>query len=837
MRSSVVKNMLICTVVVLAGAGLLKAAPTPGVTPPLAALAVATLQTPSPQQPPSSVTPTSPRAVLNKYCVTCHNARLKTGGLVLDALDVDRVGPDAEVWEKVVKKLHARAMPLPRMPRPDKATYEALIASLEAALDAAAAAAPDPGRPAVHRLNRVEYTNAIRDLLDLEIDGRSLLPADDAGYGFDNIADVLAVSPGLLERYLLAATKISRLAIADPATRPIVHTYRLPYLSLVQEDRLSEDLPFGSRGGIAIRHHFPVDGEYILKIRLQRNSLNIGYEIRGLDVENQIDVRLDGARAGTFTTGGGNTKETDRKEGKEGGGYKDTEDTEDARLKVRLAVKAGPRVVGVTFPKRTWYVEGVGPSRLPVTSDSYASGRKTERTYGKIEMGIDSVDIVGPFEGRAPEEDTPSRRRIFVCHPTRIEEEEPCAKRILSTLARRAYRRPVTAQEVRTLVGFYTDGRKQGDFDAGLERALERLLVSPNFLFRIEPNPANIPPGSPYRVTDLELASRLSFFLWSSMPDDRLLDLAAAGKLKDPAVLDQEVRRMLNDPKSKALVSNFFGQWLYLRNVSSHRPDPQAFPEFDDNLREAFQRETELFLETQLREDRSAIGLLTANYTFVNERLARHYGIPNVYGTHFRRVTFSDDRRAGLLGQGSILTVTSYANRTSPVVRGKWLLENLLGTSPPPPPANVPPFKENEDGKQPTTVRARMEEHRKNPFCASCHSQLDPLGFALENFDGIGKWRDTEAKSRVDASGTLVDGTKFDGPASFRQALLEQRRAFLGTVTEKLLTYALGRGIEYYDMPAVRSILRDAARGNYRWSALIRGIVKSLPFQMRRTES
>ena len=626
----------------------------------------------------------------------------------------------------------------------------------------------------------------------------------------------------------MAATKISRLAIGDPALRPVVHTYRLPYLTLMQGDRMSEDLPFGSRGGTAIRHHFPLDGEYVVKVRLQRNSLNIGYEIRGLDVPNQIDVRLDGAGVETFTIGG-KTKETDRSVG-----YKDTEDTEDAGLEVRFPVKAGPHVVGITFPKRTWYVEGVGPSLLPVASDSFASGKKTERTYGKIEMGIDSVDIVGPFDARAPEE-TRSRRRIFVCRPTR-DQEEPCARRILSTLARRAYRRPVFGDEVETLVGFYTSGRSQGSFDTGIQQALERLLVSPNFLFRRERSLTNVTPGTPYRISDLELASRLSFFLWSSIPDDRLLDVAAAGRLGDASVLDQEVRRMLGDPRAKALVDNFFGQWLYFRNMSAHRPDPQAFPEFDDNLREAFQRETELFLESQLREDHSALELLTADYTFVNERLARHYDIPNVYGTHFRRVAYPDDRRAGLLGQGSILTVTSYANRTSPVVRGKWLLENFLGTPPPPPPDNVPPFKENEDGVRPTTVRARMEEHRRNPVCASCHSQLDPLGFALENFDGIGRWRDTEAGARVDASGTLVDGTKFDGPAPFRQALLQHRRAFLDTLTEKLLTYALGRGIEHYDMPAVRSILRQAARDEYRWSALVRGIVTSLPFQMRRAE-
>ena len=829
------KTLVNCMAGLLAVAGVLQVAHAAGGRPPVASAPGSSGQTSRPltRSQAAALSPdSSPRALLDRYCVTCHSARLKRGGLVLEGLELEHAGAHAEVWEKVVRKLHAGAMPPAGMPRPDAATYEGLIASLETALDGAAAAAPNPGRPAIHRLNRAEYTNAIRDLLALEIDGRSLLPGDDAGYGFDNIADVLTVSPGLLERYLLAATKIGRLAIGDPTIRPVVQTYPLPYLTLRQEERMSEDLPFGSRGGIAIRHYFPVDGEYKVKVRLQRNSLNIGYEIRGLDVDNEIDVRLDGARITQFAMAG-NPNMTDRSNANNVNTYGGAED---AGLEVRFPAKAGQRVVGITFRRHTSYMEDLGVSRLPAATDSFASGKRTNLTYGKIEAGVDSVDIVGPFDPKPPQ-DTPSRRQLFVCHPTGVQAEEPCATKILATLARRAYRRPVTGNEVETLLRFYREGRSQGAFDAGIQRALERVLVSPSFLFRIEREPATGPYGTPYRISDLELASRLSFFLWSSIPDDRLIDIAARGRLRDPGVLDLEIRRMVADRRSSALLSNFFGQWLYLRNVRTHRPDPQSYPEFDDNLRAAFQQETALFLESQVREDRSALDLLTANYTFVNERLARHYGMPNVRGTNFRRVAFSDDRRAGLLGQGGILMVTSYANRTSPVVRGKWLLENILGTPPPPPPANVPPFKENDPNSRPATVRARMEEHRKNPVCATCHSQLDPLGFAFENFDGIGAWRDTDAKAAVDASGALVDGTTFSGPATFRQALLQHRRAFLGTLTEKLLTYALGRGVEYYDMPAVRDILREAGANDYRWSAIIRSIVTSQPFQMRRAES
>ena len=795
-------------------------------------------QSTSPQaarrEPTPSFAVSQQRALLDGYCIGCHNQRAKAAGsvpLALDTLDPSQVGADAATWEKVVRKLRSGMMPPAGRPAPDTTSRSAFLSRLETDLDRAAAAVPNPGRPAIHRLNRVEYTNAIRDLLALEIDGPSLLPGDDAGYGFDNIADVLTVSPSLLERYLFAATKISRRAVGDPAIRPSIATYQLPYLSLLQEDRMSEDLPFGSRGGLVVPHHFPLDGEYAIRIRLQRNSLNIGYEIRGLDEENEIDVRLDGALIKRFSIGGENTTEQDRT-----AGYKETEDTEDAGLYVRIPVKAGPHSVGVTFRNTTWYVEGVGVSRLPAASDSFASGKQTERTYGKIQMGVDSIDIAGPFDATAPDE-TPSRRRIFVCRPTDGQDEEACAKTILSTLARRAYRRPVTEDEIRTLTAFFEAGRSQGGFEAGIQQALERLLVSPNFLFRVERDPVHVEPGTAYRLSDLELASRLSFFLWSSIPDDELLDLAARGSLEDAAVLEQQVRRMLADDRASALTGNFFGQWLHVRNVRAIRPDPVAFPEFDDSLRDAFRRETELFLEAQLREDRPVTELLTADHTFLNERLARHYGIPNLYGSHFRRVPLGDDTRAGILGHGSVLTVTSYANRTSPVVRGKWVLENLLATPPPAPPANVPPLEENEAGRPTTSMRERMEQHRRNPVCAACHSKMDPLGFAFENFDGIGKWRTLEADTRIDPSGTFPDGTRFDSPATFRNALLAHEEVFVGALIEKLLTYALGRGVEYYDMPVVRQIMGDSASSGYSWSAIILGIVNSTPFQMRRAEA
>jgi hypothetical protein len=773
------------------------------------------------QQATASLSP-APRALLDQYCVTCHNERLKTAGLMLDKMDVEHVSDAAEAWEKVVRKLHTQAMPPAGLPRPDKRTYDRLASWLEFALDRAAVAKPNPGRPAVHRLNRAEYVNAVRELLALDADGRTLLPADDSGYGFDNIADVLSLSPGLLDRYLSAARKIGRIAIGDPTLRPTVETYNVSKY-LVQDVRMSEELPFGSRGGIAIEHNFPLDGDYIVRIRLQRTLVEA---IRGLAEPQQIEVRLDRARIKLFTVGGDGPRAPYT-----GGGSIPTEyeRTADAGLEVRFAAKAGRRLVGVSFLRNSSAPDGVQRAPLAVSSFGFYIERDTE-------MAVNSVQISGPYNAKVPE-DTPSRRRIFSCRPKSSADEAACAKTILTTLARRAYRRPATEADVQSLLRFYEAGRTEGDFDAGVETALENILISPDFLFRIERDPAKIAPSTAYRLSDLELASRLSFFLWSSIPDDELLAVATRGQLKDRVVLEHQVGRMLADARATALVTNFAGQWLYLRNMRRMAPDPETFPGFDDNLREAMQRETELFVESTVREDRSVVDLLTANYTFVNERLARHYGIPNIYGSHFRRVTFSDDTRGGLLGQGSILMVTSYPTRTSPVLRGKWLLENILGTPPPPPPANVPPLQENGEGaSKPLSVRERMEQHRKNPVCASCHARMDPLGFALENFDAVGRWRTTsEAGTPIDASGVLPDGTKFEGPADLRKALLNRREEFVGTVTEKLLTYALGRGVDYRDRPAIRTIMRGAAPTDYRWSSLILGIVESTPFQMRRS--
>jgi cytochrome c5 len=759
----------------------------------------------------------SHRAVLNRYCVTCHNQELKTAGLTLDNIDVDKISEGAQVWEKVLDKLRVGAMPPAGMPRPDKATSDALVAWLETELTREASANPDPGRPAIQRLNRAEYTNAIRDLLAVDIDGTSLLPADDVSYGFDNIGDVLSVSTMLMERYMSAARKIAQLAIGDHTLRS--DTYDV-HRFLVQEDRISEDLPFGSRGGMAIRHFFPLDGDYIIQIRLRRDYS--GEVILGIDEPHQLDVLLDGARIKMFQVGGeqdtpGSDAESNPVEYRR---------RADAGLEVRFPAEAGTRLIGVTFVKETTVPEGIFQPLL--------AGIET-KFWRDNPLSVNRVTLSGPYDTKGPG-DTPSRRKIFLCRPTGSQDEEACAEKIFSALARRAYRRPVTDADIQTLLGLYREVRNAQGFEAGIGMALRAILVSPEFLFRIVRDPADVAPATAYKISDLEVASRLSFFLWSSIPDDQLLDLAEAGKLKDPAILEEQVRRMLSDPRSQALVDNFAGQWLYLRNMRLVTPEQSVFPTFDENLRQAFRRETELFFESMLREDRSVMDLLTADYTFVNERLARHYQIPNIYGNHFRRVTLGDEHRKGLLGQGSILTVTSYANRTSPVLRGKWLLENMLGTPPPPPPPNVPALKDRGEDGEALSVRKRMEQHRANPVCASCHAAMDPLGFALENFDGIGRWRTTsEANTPIDASGVLPDGTRFEGPVGLRELLVSRRQQFVTTVTERLLTYALGRGVESHDAPAVRRIIQEAAPDEYRWSSIIMGIVRSVPFQMRRS--
>ena len=776
----------------------------------------------------SAVDTLDPRALLDQYCVTCHNERLQTAGLLLDESDVEHIGVGAETWEKVVRKLRSGAMPPAGRRRPNEPTLDAFVAWLETELDREAAAQPNPGRPADHRLNRFEYGNAVRDLLALDIDVEALLPADESDHGFDNIAEVLSMSPTLLERYLFAARKISRLAIGDLTVGPTVETFNVSR-GLRQDERVSEDLPYGTRGGTAVRHYFPLDGEYVVKIRLGRNFTNS--QIRAIKTHEEIDVLLDGARVKRFSIGG-ECVESDDPRCTGAGIYRTSpyQLTADEALEVRFPAPAGIHTLGVAFVRKSVLTEGPAPTLLPP--------RHTSSTYQAPRMDIDYVRLEGPFNVMGPG-DTPSRRRIFVCHPASGNEDdgESCAKQILRTLARRAYRRPVTDADIETLLRFHRAGQVEGNFERGIQEALTRLLVSPEFLFRVERDPENVQADAVYQISDLELASRLSFFLWSSIPDDELLDVAVAGDLRKPAVLDAQVRRMLADRRASALAKNFGGQWLHIRNLQAVDPDASAFPDFDDNLREAFQRETELFLESQVREDRPLQELLTATYTFVNERLARFYGIRNVYGVHFRRVPLSDPNRAGLLGHASILTVTSYATRTSPVVRGKYLLDNILGAPPPPPPANVPPLEEAGEAGQPlASMRERMAAHRENAVCATCHMRMDPLGFALENFDAIGRWRTMEGTSEINASGVLPDGTPFSGPEEFRQVLLSRRDQFVRTFTEKLLTYALGRAVQYYDMPAVRTILRDAGAANYRWSSLILGIVESQPFQMRKTQ-
>ena len=772
---------------------------------------------------------TPERAMFSDYCVVCHNDMRVTGGLSLEHVDLSRLAVDAdetEIWENIARKLRTRAMPPPGRQRPSENQYEAVAARVETELDAAAEAAPNPGRrPAVHRLNRAEYTNTIRDLFALEVDGAVLLPADDSGYGFDNIADVLSVSPMLTERYLAAARKISRLAVGDLSLAPSTDIFEVnKYLH--QDARVSEDLPFGSRGGMAARHTFPVDAEYVVKIYLSRTYDG---RVRGLAEPHQLEVRLDGVLVAELEVGGPLPPDENGRPRR-----RDYRNVPDDGQEVRFTATAGPHLLGVSFVGRAPVLEGMHRPYYAITSYEYA-GDQT------LDPGVGRVELSGPYNvtGRG---DTPSRRAIFTCRPppnvvASGPEEVACASEILGRLGRFAFRRPVTEADLEMLLEFFHSGRAVADFDAGIEMALRRVLVSPDFLFRRESDPDGAAPGQPYAISDLELASRLSFFLWSSIPDGELLDLAARGELRRPRVLDQQVARMLADPRARALVDNFGGQWLYLRNMELVSPDPYAFPDFDGNLRVAMTREMELFLESQIREDHSVLELMTSDQTFVNQRLAEHYGIPNILGNHFRRITLSGelDRRRGLLGKGSLLTVTSYAHRTSPVLRGKWLLENVLGTPPPPPPPDVPELTEEAevDGSI-LSLRERMEAHRSDPVCASCHRVMDPLGFALENFDGIGRWRATsEAGTPIDASGELADGTPVDGPVSLRNALLKRPENFVTTVTEKLMTYGLGRGVEYYDASAVRRIVRGAAVDGYTWSALITGIARSVPFQMR----
>ena len=757
------------------------------------------------------------RGTIDRYCVGCHNERVETtataSGVVLDAVDFDRIVEDGAVWEKVIRKLRAGAMPPAGMPRPDAATLDALATFLERRLDEAAARHPDPGRRGPHRLNRAEYANAIRDLLGLEVDTASLLPPDDSAGGFDNNADVLGLSPALLERYLSAAARISALAVGDPAIGPSSSTYRIR--GDASQTNQNDDLPFGTRGGLAALHTFPLDGEYVIKVKLLETNLG---SIRGLEYQHDLEVTVDGERVLLAPVGGPDDYVQSSLNAT------NVVNALDERLQVRVTVPAGQRQVTAAFLRKP---ASLGGSRLQPFARS--------TLIATDHLGLPHVEFVtvsGPFDATAPGE-TASRGRIFTCRPSRSADERRCATSIIRTLARRAYRRDVTDQDLSPLLEFYGRGRRDGGFERGIELALRAILVSPKFIFRVELEPPGVAPGTPFRIDDVDLASKLSFFLWSSIPDDELLAAAARGDLRRSDVLEAQIKRMLADARAGALVGNFAAQWLHVRNLRSATPDKDEFPDFDDNLRQAFEREMELFVGSIIAEDRSVLDLLTADHTFINERLARHYGIPNVYGPHFRRVTVTNEARRGLLGKGGVLLVSSHADRTSPVVRGKWILDNLVGMPPPPPPAEVPPFPEEAPGGGPQTVRARMEHHRASPACAGCHSLMDPIGLALENFDAVGAWRTHEAGTPIDASGRLWDGTRIDGAVSLREALLARPEVLVGTFTEKLLTYALGRSLRHEDMPAVRTIVRTSRRDGYRFSSLVKGIVSSVPFQMR----
>lgn len=746
---------------------------------------------------------TPPERLIGRYCLSCHNERLQTAGLSLETVDWGQLGPHAEVLERVRMKLRAGAMPPAGRPRPDATTLAAFLDWLETGLDRAAAEAPNPGRTAAfHRLNRNEYRNAIRDILRLEVDTADLLPADDAAFGFDNIGDMLTVSPVLLERYLSAANTVSRLAIGD--TSPALGSAFYPVSQLqLQDDRMSEDLPFGSRGGVAFSHYFPADGEYVFTLQF------------GGAPSVPANLRIDGALAAIVPHPGGNP----------------LGDPQGRFSEVRLAVAAGSHLVGISFPQTRLKAESRYPRFFP-WGNSATFGTNTGSLFS---LKLQAVDIGGPFNAGGLG-DTESRRHIFGCRPEHTAEEVACASQILSRLARQAFRRPILPPDIEPLLDVFRVATSDRDFDGSMQMAVERLLVDPEFLFRIERDPEGVSPGESYRVHDLALASRLSFFLWSSVPDEELLEAAEQETLGDPAVLAQHVRRMLAEPKAKALVRNFASQWLYLRNIEQAAPDSHEFPDWDDDVRAAFRTETELFLEDQIRSDRPVTELLSAPYTFVNERLAEHYGITNVYGSHFRRVELPDTlHRGGLLGHGSILLVTSFPNRTSPVVRGKWLMENFLNIEPPQPPPDVPEFPDATPGEQPRSVRERLEEHRKNPVCASCHNLIDPLGFALEHFDAIGRYRATgKGGQPIDASAAMPDGTTFHGLSGLRDVMLTRETDFVQTVVDRLLTYALGRGLEHYDQPVIRKIIREAEADGYRWSSLILGITKSMPFRMKR---
>ena len=774
-------------------------------------------QAPSPSVESPAAVAAPHRSLVDGYCLACHSDRRRTADLSLEAISAQPLEAHSETWEKVARKLRARQMPPVGGRRPDEAAYRTALASLEGELDELASAHPKPGRTdTFRRLNRTEYHNAVRDLLALEVDVADLLPGDASSFGFDNIT-VGDLSPTLLERYVSAAEKISQLAVGREGLAPGGTTVRVRP-DLTQEKHL-EGLPIGTRGGALVQHTFPVDGVYEVAVRLARDR---NEHVEGLSRPQDVELLLDRERLALFTVEPAPYREDQALN------YQPSHDNLDAHLKLRTAVTAGPHMVGVTFPK--------SPTLLPETARQPYEAHFNYYRHPRLQPAVYEVSITGPYDATGPG-DTPSRERIFTCRPAHPGEDDACAQEILRTLLRRAYRRPVTDADLEGPLALYRPAREADGFEAGIEMALAAVLVSPEFLFRIERDPEDVAKGAPYRLGDLELASRLSFFLWSSIPDDELLEAAERGELTTTAGLKRQVRRMLADRRADNLVTNFAAQWLHLRNLDSIAPDMRRFPDFDDNLRQAFRRETELLVESVIREDRSALDLVRADYTFVNERLAKHYGIPHVYGSRFRRLTFDGTEehaaRGGLLRHGSILLVTSYATRTSPVIRGKWILDNVLGVPPPPPPPNVPELEETATGEAALSLRERLAAHRANPACASCHRLMDPVGFAFEHYDAVGRWRDVDGSAPIDASGTLFDGSHFDGVASLEEALLARPELFVTTLTEKLLTFATGRGMTWDDAPAVRRIVREAAEEDYRFSALVLGIVDSLPFQMR----
>ncbi|MEP6960564.1 MAG: DUF1592 domain-containing protein [Acidobacteriota bacterium] len=808
-----IRLLLGCMVVVAAVSGFQQAAPkqkatgiaSPGTAPPPAASAKAASQSAASSRP----TPQTARALLDQYCVGCHNDKTKTANFSLETVDLATVGDHPEIWERVIRKMRAGMMPPPGMPRPALARYDGLRDWFESEMDRKAAAHPDPGSVVLHRLNRTEYSNAIRDLLDLQVDVSTLLPADNSARGFDNVAGSLTISPTLLEAYTAAAARVARMAVGFWKS-PTEAAYISPG-DTSQTERL-EGLPLGTRGGMAMRHVFPSDGEY----RFTVQNFGLGKFIPGeklvFFLDNELVETRDYRGVGLSAANSSDN---------------------DGTIEVTVPVRAGSHMVGVTFLATNYR-----PSLDLIRQYERKSLEDNPIPQLQYHPAVGSLRIRGPFLA-SRQQDSRSIRKVYICQPSSAEQEDPCAKDILTTLMRRAYRRPITPQDMEWVRGFYQEGRREGTFEDGIELALRRILTSPQFLVRAEQEPAGIRPGQSYRITDLELASRLSFLLWSSIPDDALIDVASQNKLHLPAILEREVRRMLADPKADALVENFGDQLLYLRNLPTTSPDGVFYPNWDDDLRKSFRRETELLFGSMIKENRSVLDLLNADYTFLNERLAKHYGIPNIYGPQFRRVVLGPDLayRRGLLGQGSVLSLAWQQNfRTSPVKRGVWVLENILGTPPPEPPPNVPPLEDSNSDNKVMTLREQMTLHRKNEPCASCHKLMDPIGFALENFDADASWRTKqggEGGVPIDVSSVIWDGTKVNGPTELRQALLKYSPQFVRTITEKLMTFSLGRGVEYEDMPVIRSIVRDAHKDNDRFMSILLGIVKSGPFQMR----